>query len=198
MLISESIPMVTSPGDIVGPPPGAWTYDEYLALPDDGRRYEILAGVLNVAPSPNADHQLAVINLVLTVAAYVKTHQLGMTFAAPFDVRLGHDMVLQPDLFVVLTGHVSRVGTNFLDGAPDLIVEVASPGTATYDRHKKLEAYERAGVPEYWIVDPAAKTVELFILEDGTYRLAGVFQGESVVPSTILPEFRSPVASFFG
>jgi Uma2 family endonuclease len=98
----------------------------------------------------------------------------------------------------VLTEHAGRIGEQAILGAPDLVIEVASPGTATYDRDDKRHAYERAGVPEYWIVDPAAKTVELFVLEGTSYVLVGAYQDESRVPSTILPGFDKPVRSFFG
>jgi Uma2 family endonuclease len=197
-MTTESIPIATPLREFSGPPQGTWTYDDYLAIPDDGRRYEILAGVLTVAPSPNASHQLAVIKLTTALDTFLTGNDLGTLFIAPFDVRLGHDTVVQPDLLVVLAEHAGQIGEKAILGAPDLVIEVASPGTATYDRDDKRHSYERAGVPEYWIVDPAAKTVELFVLEDGNYVLVGAYQGESHVPSAILQGFGGPVRSFFG
>src|SRR5438874_840696 len=70
--------------------------------------------------------------------------------------------------------------------APDLVIEVASPSTSTYDRHKKNDAYAHAGVPEYWIVDPVARTVEILLLEGGEYQSLGVFQGKAFLPSKIV------------
>lgn len=198
MTTTESIPIVMSPLDIEGPPPGAWTYQDYLALPDDGRRYEILAGVLNVAPSPNANHQEAVVEITTLVNLFLKATGRGKLYVSPFDVRLESGTVLQPDVLVVLSEHLDRIATNRVEGPPDLVIEVASPGTATYDRNAKLRAYERAGVPEYWIVDPGTKTIELFTLAGETYHQVGAYQEDSVVPSTVLAGIDIPVRSFFG
>lgn len=183
---------------MAGPPQGSWTYEDYCAIPDDGRRYEIITGVLTVAPSPNADHQEVVVELTTVINLFLKATRRGKLYIAPFDVRLESGTVLQPDLLVLLSSHLHRVSGNRVEGAPDLVIEVASPGTATYDRRRKLEAYERAGVPEYWIVDPGTKTVELFVLDDGAYRQVGAYEGGSGVPSTILDGLDIPVRSFFG
>lgn len=197
MLTAESQPMVRAANGIAGPVQGAWTYEDYLAIPDDGRRYEILAGVLNVAPSPNIGHQRAQSRMNRVLSDFVELHGLGEVISAPFDVRLDNRTIVQPDLLFVSSESANKVRNNFFEGAPNLVIEVASPGTATYDRDGKRHAYERAGVPEYWIVDPAAKSVELFVLEGGAYQLIGVYQSEAVIPSTILPEFDAPVVSFF-
>jgi len=82
-------------------------------------------------------------------------------------------------------------------GAPDLAIEVVSPTSATHDRHRKLTAYARAGVPEYWIVDPASRTVEVLMLEHGDYQTLGVYQGKATLPSQIVPEFMVHVEQFF-
>lgn len=198
MLTSESLPVARAASEVAGPPQGAWTYDDYAAIPDDGRRYEILAGVLHVAPSQNANHQRSIIRLVEGLNGFIKSHGLGELFVAPFDVRLGLRTVVQPDLLFVSTKSANKVADNFVEGAPDLAVEIASPGTATYDRNAKLRAYESGGVAEYWIVDPAARTVELFVLEAGTYRQIGAYQGETLLPSVVLPGFDVPVERFFG
>jgi Uma2 family endonuclease len=186
------------PADIAGPPQGAWTYEDYCALPDDGRRYEILAGVLYVAPSPNADHQTALIEMTTALNLFLRATRLGKLMVVPFDVRLQIGTVVQPDLLVVLAGNLERFARSGINGAPDLVIEIASPGTATYDRHAKLKAYERAAVPEYRIVDPGSRTVELFVLEGGVYRQVGAYQEDSTVPSTILAGLDVPVRSFFG
>lgn len=197
-MTTESIPIATPLHEVAGPPQGTWSYEDYLAIPDDGRRYEILAGVLTAAPSPNADHQDTVISLTIALGTFLRRTGIGGLKIAPFDVRLAPGTVVQPDLLVVLAEHTARIGEQAVSGAPDLVIEVASPGTATYDRDDKRHAYERAGVPEYWIVDPAAKTVELFVLQGNSYVLVGAYQGESHVPSTILQGFDTAVRGFFG
>jgi Uma2 family endonuclease len=123
---------------------------------------------------------------------------LGLVRIAPFDVELAPDTVVQPDVFVVLSKHFDKITDNRILGAPDLVVEVASPGTAIYDRHNKLDAYVRAGVPEYWIVDTDARGVEVLVLEMiGIYRSLGVFRGKAVIPSQVVPGLLVQVEKFF-
>jgi len=80
---------------------------------------------------------------------------------------------------------------------PDLVIEIASPGTARYDRRTKQDAYARAGVPEYWIADQNARTIEVLKLEAGAYKSAVVFSGESTLPSSVLPDLPVRVEQFF-
>jgi Uma2 family endonuclease len=82
-------------------------------------------------------------------------------------------------------------------GAPDLAVEVASPSTAKHDRRKKLGAYARAGVPEYWIVNPKNRTIEVLVLEGNLYRSFGFFSGHDILPSRVLPDLPVSVEQFF-
>jgi Uma2 family endonuclease len=82
-------------------------------------------------------------------------------------------------------------------GTPDLVVEIASPATARHDMSKKLDAYARAGVPEYWIVTPGSKTVEALVLEDGLYSSLGLFYGQAIAPSHIVPNLSASVEQFF-
>lgn len=189
--------MVIPADHIPGPPQGLWTYNDYAALPGDGHRYEIVDGVLYMAPAPNREHQ----NAALEIATYLRTHikltGLGQVYIAPFDVQLDVRTVVQPDVIVVLIPHIERVTESRIIGAPDLIVEVSSPGTVGHDRTKKQNAYARAGVPEYWIADPWSRTVEVLALEAGSYRSLGVFEGQAVLPSRIVPDFLVHVEQFF-
>lgn len=99
---------------------------------------------------------------------------------------------------MVLKAHRDRIKQTRIFGPPDLVVEVASPATTLYDRRKKCDAYAQAGVPEYWIVDPAACTVEILILENGAYRLIGFFEGEETLVSLVVPEMAAvQVKQFF-
>ena len=137
-----------------------WTREEVLALPDDGNRYELVDGELLVSPSPRMIHQIALRALFLRLDPFVTRHRLGTTLWAPADLDLGRGYVVQPDLFVV-----SEAGTRkLLDwrdcGVPSFIAEVLSPSTGRGDRKVKRPAYQRAGVGEYWIVDPDSRTVE--------------------------------------
>src|SRR5437879_7675555 len=145
-----------------GPEQGHWTYNHYAALPDDGKRYEIMHGILVTVTSPNISHQEVVGEFFSYLRAHTRSNDLGRVFVAPVDVELAPNVVVQPDIAVVLKANVDKVTESRIVGAPDLVVEVASPGTANHDRREKYDAYARAGVLEYWIATPEARTVEVF------------------------------------
>lgn len=138
----------------------SWTRDEVLALPDDGNRYELVAGELLVTPAPRSLHQDAVLALYRWVEPFVRQHGLGHLSVAPADLKLRPGEINQPDLFVVplVNGRRPRAWPEYR--RPLLVVEVSSPATARYDRVVKRPAYQDAGVAEYWIVDLDARLVE--------------------------------------
>lgn len=140
--------------------PTRWTAAMVRALPDDGKRYEVVDGELLVTPSPGGRHQLAVTRLILLLASYVDDHGLGVVVPSPSDIELDREGLVQPDVFVtgLLDGQVPR---EWNSGAPYLLfVEVLSPSTARYDRVTKRRRFQRAGIPEYWIVDLDARAME--------------------------------------
>ena len=192
----DVLPVVTAAAPLVGPPQGRWTYADYAALPDDGNRYEIIAGVLYMTPAPGTGHQSVSARLVTFLVTHVEFAGLGRVFAAPVDVELAPDTVVQPDIVVVLSANLHRITPSRIIGAPDLVVEILSPGTAGYDRREKQDAYARSGVGEYWIVDPGAQTVELLTLEQGGYRSHGVFRGQARLPSSVVT-LPVPIERFF-
>jgi Uma2 family endonuclease len=116
---------------------------------------------------------------------------------APLDVELSEGNVVQPDVFVVLKKHCDRLRTNRLVGAPDLVVEIASPSTARHDQHAKLDAYASASVPEYWVVNPDTQTVKVLLLEKSVYRSLGTFSGRAMLPSQVVPDLPVSVEQFF-
>jgi Uma2 family endonuclease len=192
----DVLPVVTAAAPLVGPPQGRWTYADYAALPDDGNRYEIIAGVLYMTPAPGTGHQSISARVVTFLVTHVEFAGLGRVFAAPVDVELAPDTVVQPDIVVVLSANLDRITPSRIIGAPDLVVEILSPGTAGYDRREKQDAYARAGVGEYWVVDPGAQTVELLTLDQGGYRSHGVFRGQARLPSSAVT-LPVPVKRFF-
>ena len=192
----DVLPVVTAAAPLVGPPQGRWTYADYAALPDDGNRYEIIAGVLYTTPAPGAGHQSVSARLVTFLVTHVEFAGLGRVFAAPVDVELAPDTVVQPDIVVILSANLDRITPSRIIGAPDLVVEILSPGTAGYDRREKQDAYARSGVGEYWIVDPGAQTVELLTLDQGGYRSHGVFRGQARLPSSVVT-LPVPIERFF-
>ena len=93
----DTLPMVMRADDVLGPKQGCWTYTDYASLPEDGRRYEVVDGVLYMSPSPRTAHQRAVLRVVVRLSQYVEASGLGEVFVAPFDVELAPDTVVQPD-----------------------------------------------------------------------------------------------------
>ena len=193
----DALPVVTPANHVPGVPQGAWTYDRYAQLPDDGGRYEVIDGVLYMAPAPSIDHQTTSSRLVGYLMQHVEFVGRGRVFHAPCDVELAPDMVVQPDVLVVLNANLEVITPSRIVGAPDLVIEIASPGTAAYDRRAKQDAYARAGVPEYWVADPATRTIEVMALEQATYRVVGVYQNQALLPSRVLPGLPVRVAQFF-
>jgi len=193
----EELSMVTPADWVPGPPQGSWTYEDYAALPDDGLRYEIVNGVLVMAPAPTPEHQDIVGEIYVALRTYVKLAGLGRVFMGPLDVQLSPENTFQPDLVVLLNAHLERVTEKKISGAPDLAVEIASPSTAAYDRLTKYQTYAQAGIPEYWIVKPTRRTVEVLVLENGEYRSLGVFSEQATLPSQVIPGLPVRVEQFF-
>jgi Uma2 family endonuclease len=191
-------PIIVMPADWVpGPEQGSWTYDDYTALPDDGQRYEIVNGVLVMAPAPNGPHQDAVLRFAHYLLVNVEFAGLGKVRVAPFEFELSPKDVFQPDVFVVLNAHLDRILEKKVVGAPDLVVEVASPSTALYDRVTKYEKYANAGVQEFWVANTNARTIQVLVLESGEYRSLGVYRGQQMLPSRIVPGLSVRVEQFF-
>lgn len=182
------------------PVQGAWTYEDYLRLPDDGHRYEVIRGHLYVSPTPIYDHQFAVMQLILLLGTFVQENGLGVLLGAPFDIRLprGIGNPVAPDVLFIRSGNEPRSGDKFFAGTPDLIVEVLSPSTQKVDRTVKLDAYRDAGVPEYWLVDPRARTVLIHRLAEDGKRFEHGKGGEGdTVASALLPGFQLQVSRLF-
>lgn len=193
----DKLPVVLPADWMPGPQQGQWTYKDYAALPDDGKRYEIINGVLLMAPAPYWSHQEIVLEIASYLRAYLRTTRLGGVFVAPVDVELFPDNVYQPDVVVLLKENREKLQEHHIVGAPDLVVEVASTSSVVTDRLSKYDNYERAGVPEYWIVRPDTQAVELFVLDGETYHSLGIFHGQDMLPSQILPELQVRVEQFF-
>lgn len=159
------------------------TYEDYVLLPNDRNRYEILEGELSVTPAPSTKHQKVSGNLFMLLAGHVNQHNLGTVFFAPVDLILETTSVLQPDLLFVSSARRHIITDRAVEGAPDLVVEIVSPNTSRTDRVTKAQIYARHGVGAYWIVDPYQETVEIYLLEAGGYRLAATLHGDTPQPA---------------
>ncbi|MBI3361047.1 MAG: Uma2 family endonuclease [Chloroflexi bacterium] len=177
------------PADQTWPAQGHWTYEDFLRLPDDGVRYEIIDGVLTMTNAPDPEHQFAVVQATYAFETVVRARQLGVVYTAPIEVHLpGIAKPVQPDVLFVAQARRDIVKEKFIEGAPDLIVEVTSASTARLDRKVKLDAYERAGVREYWIVNPRTRFIEVYGLARGEYALLGEYGPGQRVVSQALPD----------
>jgi Uma2 family endonuclease len=177
------------------PPQGQWTYADFLNLPSDGWRYEIIRGELYMSPPPKERHQYSSTRLVVAFDNFVKPRKLGRVYAAPIGVTIGELATpVQPDIIFVARERLKKVVTeDGINGAPDLIVEILSPSNWADDRRTKFRLYEQAGVREYWIVDPRACTVEVFVLRGKTYDLLGKWGVGEAARSEILSGFQVAV-----
>lgn len=175
-----------------------WTYEDWAQLPSDGTIYEVIDGVLYMSPPPSTSHETVSNNLDYTLMTYARKNK-GRVFTAPVGVRLPNQPVpFQPDLVYVSKSRQHIIGKQYIEGVPDLVVEVLSPSNWPYDRHEKLQVYQEAGIPEYWIVDYRARTVEVFYLEEGEYVLQqGKLKVGDTAVSRALPGFQVAVAEIF-
>jgi Uma2 family endonuclease len=170
-------------------------YTDYAALPGDGKRYEIIDGILYVTPAPSPAHQRAVAKLYGILERYFETRRLGEVFVSPIDLILAFHDVVQPDLVVVADpGQVSNRG---IEGTPLLAVEVLSPSTLSQDRHVKAQRYAAVGIPHYWLVDPDARRMECYRLEAGAYRLVIEAEAQQVIAHPDWVELTIPLASLW-
>jgi Uma2 family endonuclease len=180
------------------PEQGEWTYEDWLALPDDGFRYEVLDGELYMSPAPSVPHQSAATRLAARMLVYVEDRDLGFVFTAPVGMRLpGQEVPVQPDVVFVSKERAHIIEHDYIEGAPDLVVEILSPSYWMYDRGKKQEAYRLAGVKEYWIGDYRAKSIDVLELDKEAYVLVNQYQVGDVAQSVMLRGFTMAVANVY-
>ncbi len=196
-LVTPHIPIIESEGQ---PPQGQWTYDDYLRLPDDGNRYEIIDGVLYMANAPAYDHQYAVSKLLKHISNFVDERSLGIVLTAPFEVHLSaKTRPVQPDVLFIANERKPESNAQVFKGSPDLVVEVISPSSLRLDQHIKFGTYEQAKVREYWLVDPKTRSVEVYSLpkEGPEYVLLGQFGNSEKMKSAVLEGLEIEVSSLF-
>jgi len=176
------------------------TYDDYVHFPEDGKRHELIDGEHVVTPTPVRKHQAVSMNLAAMIWTYLRSHAVGRVFAAPFDVILSDFDVVAPDLIYLSNSRLAEIETSpWVRGAPDLVVEIGSPGTRKRDATAKRRLYERFGVGEYWIVDPELDTVQVHRLVDGRYERVAELSAErgDVLTTPLMPGLDLPLSSVF-
>lgn len=174
------------------------TYEDYVLIPDDGRRHEIIDGEHYVNPSPNTKHQRVLLKLATALHNHVAPRQLGEVFVAPYDVVMSTFDVVQPDIMFINSEHAALITARNLQGTPDLVIEILSPSNRQYDEVLKLKRYDRFGVAEYWIVDPDNDAITVY--RRGASGLEVVVRAATggSITTDLLPDFTLRVPDVFG
>lgn len=175
-----------------------YTYEDYCELPDDGNRYEVIDGVLYMAPAPHPRHQRILFNLTVLFAPFVTGENApGEMFFAPVDVIFAFEDVFQTDLIFISLDRLHIITDRGLDAVPDLVVEVLSPPTRSRDLNLKRHRYAHFGVPEYWPIDPETRTILALELSGGEYVERGTCGSGDELTTTLIPGLVIPVAQVF-
>ena len=182
---------------------GRFLADDIFDTPDDGKRYEVIEGDLYVTTVPDLDHQEPITHLIVTIGTYLQQRprgRRGKLYTSPVGLILDERNGVQPDLVYVSpdrTGILTRRG---IRGVPDLVVEILSPSTEATDRGVKLRRYAAFGIPHYWIIDPATRTLEAYRLSAtaaGEYELSVTVGSTSTFEPDLFPGLSIPVGELW-
>ena len=178
---------------------GPFTVADLLRMREEtDDRLELIDGEVFVVPSPNEGHQTSSALLVHAFVEQITLRGRGRVYHAPFDLRLGDGRVVQPDLLVIVPGDAVSVRPDGVYGRPSLVVEIVSPTSRVQDLRRKRALYADAGIPEYWLVDPALRSVVVLTdPADGDYRSERVSNEGDTVRSVTIPDVEIAVARLF-
>lgn len=165
-----------------------FTYEIYAAMPSDGRRWELIDGDFEVNPAPSTRHQTVSRRLQYELMTAIEIPGHGQVFNAPVDVILSNTNVIQPDLCIVGSDQEHIISERGIEGPPDIVVEILSPGTSTLDRRVKHALYARFGVGEYWVVEPTSGRIDVHHLESDQYAVVARLDRSSTLKTPRFPE----------
>lgn len=189
--MASSVPIpLTDPFD------RALTHRDLDDTPDDGNRYEIIDGILHVSPFPSTAHQRIATHLTALLYTYVKQNKLGQVFAAGLKVVLDEPTGVGPDITYISTHRLESLQEDGYYGSPDLLVEILSSKPAL-DTQIKKQKYARAGVPHYWIVDPAKKRLLAYRLDGDCYRLVAEHTADDIFQPDLFPGLTIPLTELW-
>jgi Uma2 family endonuclease len=171
------------------------TAEEFLALPETTAIHELLDGEVYMAPPPLVEHQSVSGNIYFYLRTLIPH---GKWFAAPTGVYFDEQNIPEPDVFWLSDANLGKIKGRYIEGAPDLIVEIFSNSTAKRDKEDKFHLYEKYDVREYWMVDPSNQYVEVYALVDGAFAPRGVYAKEDSFTSSLFGDVVIQVAAFFG
>ena len=176
------------------------TYEDFLLLPDDGKRHELIDGEHYVTPSPRTRHQRISGNFHWLMRSYLEEHPVGEVLYAPYDIVFSNFDVVVPDLIYLSHERAKTVVTEkHASGAPELVIEIASKGTRKRDETIKRRLYERSGVEEYWLPDPEIDAIRVYRRAAAGYGRAIELsrEKEDMLETPLLPGLRLPLALIF-
>ena len=182
------------------------TFEAWLALPETKQRYEIVDGVMLMPPAPTADHQWILAEIFLRLRRFVDDNGLGVVLPAPVDLLIQRQPLRtrQPDILYLsgertgISGRAGLRGLQFLEMAPDLVVEILSPSNTRREIGNKLEDYRRVGALECWLVSPEAETIEVLRLSTEEAVTEAIFGVDGTLNSEVLSDFSLPIRELFG
>jgi len=174
-----------------------YTYHDYLNLPEDGKRYEVINGELVMVEAPNTIHQNIIIKIIYEIEDFLRQQKIGKIFCSPTDIKFNDTNVVQPDILFISKERLNIITENNINGAPNLIMEILSPGTAYYDLIGKKELYEQFGVKEYWIVDPRKQRVDVYQNVKQQFELDQRIELEGIVTSVVIKGFEINYENIF-
>ena len=174
-----------------------YTYEDYLKIPDDKGRYELVNGELLMTPSPIPNHQRISGKLEFVVRKFVTENNLGEVFYAPCDVYLDDENVVQPDILFISKDRLNIIGDKNIQSAPNLVIEIISENSVYRDMVQKKRLYARFGVKEYWIVIPEEKEVEVYILKGEAYQLYKTYTKVDILESPSLKGLKIGLKEIF-
>jgi Uma2 family endonuclease len=173
------------------------TAEDYRVMPETGPRYQLIEGQLHISPAPNRYHQDISRNIEMIIVNFLQVHPLGKVYDAPFDVYLSEHDVFQPDIIFVANERRSILTEAGAKGAPNLVIEILSPGTARLDKIPKRQIYAATGVQELWLVEPETKSIEVYRLGTDSQKPAAVYQEQDSFQSICLPGLTFAGAEIF-
>jgi Uma2 family endonuclease len=182
------------------------SYKEYLVLPETKQRYDIVDGVVSMAPSPTPIHQWIMLEIAVRLKSFVRERDMGVVMVAPLDLLIQRQPLRtrQPDILYLsaersgITGPAELRGLQVLEAPPDLVVEVMSPSNTRHEIASKLEDYRRIGVRECWLVSPEAETIETMRLSSEGVSTGAVYGVNDTLISSVLDGFELPLSDVFG
>ncbi|MBU1488099.1 Uma2 family endonuclease [bacterium] len=174
-----------------------FTYEDYLHLPDDGKRYQIIEGEVYMCPSPIPNHQRIIGRLFEIINRFVLKNSLGEVFLAPCDIIFSDENIVQPDIFFISKERSQIVTQKNIQGAPDLAIEILSPHSLKIDKLLKRNLYAKYGVQEYWIVDGEKREVEVLVQRGKAYQIKGKYKKGDTLESGLLKGLRIDLEVIF-